>query len=366
MRVLLLAENLAFGGINRYCLDLAEGLRAYPEVHCDFLALDSAGDHWMLQEASAKGLNVEVLSANSARSLRCILTERSVDIVHSQGYRSNIVSRLAVHTGKLSTKLMCTVHGAYHFATAPWRSRLYYLADYLTMFSSDRVIAVSDATQRQVAKWARRGQLTMIHNGTAIPALPTKEQKLVCRQALGLSEKAKVVCFVGRLSPQKGIAALIDVAHTTAAIASNVVFVIVGDGELRPEVESCAREIGAQMLFVGSQRDVRPFYTSSDIFLLPSRTEGLPMTLIEAFAHGLPGVASDVGGIPEVLTDGYNGFLCGNSDTALMSLQLSQLLRDDDLRGKFAVNARRTAETRYSLAPMVEATYQVYRSLLQG
>jgi glycosyltransferase involved in cell wall biosynthesis len=366
MRIALLTEDLAFGGINRYCLDLAKGLRAYPEIRCDLAALDSAGDDWLLQEARANGVAVQVLPMGSIRSLRDLLRENAIDILHSQGYRSNISSRIAVSTRRQETKVVCTVHGAYCFAVASWRSRLYYTADYLSMFSSHRVIAVSTATQRQVARWARGARPAMIHNGTAIPALPGKEERMACRRALGLSEQAKVVCFVGRLSPQKGIAALIDVAHTTTGIAPEVVFVIVGDGELRPEVESCSSSLGAQMLFVGSQHDVRPFYAAADALLLPSRSEGLPMTLIEAFAHGLPAVASDVGGIPEVLVDEHNGFLCKSSDSTLMSQRLLQLLHDDNLRTRLGANARKTVETDYSLSSMVEATYRIYQSLMCG
>lgn len=364
MRILLLAENLAFGGIGRYCVDLADGLRAYPDVHCDLLALSSAGDDWLLQETRAKGLDIEVLPPSSIRSFRNILVNRGIDLVHSQGYRSNIMSRLALRLGGSCAKAVCTVHGAYHFATAPWRSRFYYLADYLTMRLSDWVIAVSVVTRRQVARWVRKDRLIMIHNGTALPELSNKTGKLIFRQALGLPEQAKVACFVGRLSHQKGIPALIDIVRRTTETMPEVIFVIVGDGPLRREVESCAREIGAQLHFVGSQHHVQPFYLASDILLLPSRTEGLPMTLIEAFAYGLPAIASNVGGIPEVVIDGYNGFLCESTDTVLMSQQLVHLLRDDDLRARFAANARKTVETHFSLSSMVEATYRVYQNAI--
>lgn len=365
IKVVLLADNLTFGGVNRYCLDLVEGLRAYSEVHCFFIALDSHGNDWLLQEARTRAIDLEVLPLlNSVGALRRILIERQIDVLHSQAYRSNLISRFVVYTSSISTRLVCTAHGINHFATtSAWRTKVWYMADYLTMHFVHRVIAVSAATERQIARWVPKGRLVMIHNGTFIPPLPSEDEKAVIRRVLGISEHAKVICFVGRFSPQKGIAVLVEVMRVMLPATKDVVFLIVGDGPLRPQLEMCANEFGAQVILAGPQRDVHSFYIASDVLLLPSCTEGLPMVLIEAFAYGLPAVASDVGGVSEVLRDGYSGFLCRSNDAKTMSQRLRQILEDDALRLQLGVNARETAVARYSLSAMVEATYQLYRSL---
>ncbi len=365
MNIALLADNLAFGGIGRYCVDLAEGLLAYPDVQCHFLALDSHGNDWLLQEAAAKNLNVEVLSVSAPWKLWRVLRDRRIEILHSQAYRSNLISRLVVRLGNLPVKLVCTAHGVNHFATATaWRTRVWYLADYVTMRTTNKVIAVSAVTQSQIARWIAKERLLVIRNGTVVPPLPNQEDRLTSRQMLQVSPTAKVVCFVGRLSPQKGVATLIEVADNVLRSTTDTYFLIVGDGVMRPQLEKCATEFGRRMLLVGAQLDVRPFYIAADVLLLPSYTEGLPMTLIEAFAHGLPAVASNVGGIPEVVRDGHNGFLCGCGDTAMLSRRLLEVLCDDDLRVRLGANARKTVESDYSISRMVEATYQVYRTLM--
>jgi len=117
---------------------------------------------------------------------------------------------------------------------------------------------------------------------------------------------------------------------------------------------------------MGQQEDVTPFYNAADVLFLPSRYEGLPMVLVEAFAHGVTAVASSVGGIPEVLVDGVNGFLCPPSDLDMMHDRLVQLLNNNALRLALGKQARHTAETSFSLEKMGRETYNLYRQIDQG
>ncbi len=371
MNIALLADNCAFGGINRYCLDLAEGLRAYPDANVSLLALEDRRNQWLPQEAAARGAPIQVLPMRSVfdlqviQTLRQLLIERQVDVLHSQGYRSNMIARLAVRLARLPTKLICTVHGVYHFSEEPLRTRLYFVLDYLLLPTADRLIAVSEATRRKLARWGLSSKMQVIRNGTAIPPPVDLQSRRAGRQTLGIPSDARVVIFVGRLHPQKGIPTLVEVMRQTLSTMSDVFFLVVGDGPLMPDLQICAQEFGARMRLTGSQRDVAPFYAMADVVFLPSHTEGLPMVLIEAFAHGLPVVASDVDGIPEVVQDGTDGFLCHPTDAARMHERLVQLLEADALRKSFGVRARNTAETSFSLDHMVTATYQVYRSLVR-
>jgi glycosyltransferase involved in cell wall biosynthesis len=157
---------------------------------------------------------------------------------------------------------------------------------------------------------------------------------------------------------------LAEVIRKTLAGRDDVLFLVVGSGDLAAELESCAQEFGSRVMLTGPQRDVTPFYAVADVLFLPSRTEGLPLVLLEAFAHGVPVVASNVGGVPEVVEDGINGFLCDAKDTAQMHERLVQLLGDIALRRSFGVQARSTAEARFSLDRMILETCQVYRSLV--
>jgi glycosyltransferase involved in cell wall biosynthesis len=296
--------------------------------------------------------------------LRRLLIERRVDILHSQGYRSNLVARLAVRLGRLPPKLLNTVHGIHHFPSASPASRLYYLLDYLTTHTADRVIAVSRATLEWLARWGLRSKMLVIHNGTALPPAVDLQARQTSRRKLGLAVSGKVVLFVGRLSPHKGIVSLLEIARKTLAGRADVLFLIVGDGELMAEVAKCAQASGGRMILAGQQTDLAPYYAAADVLILPSCTEGLPMVLLEACAWGLPAVASNVGGVPEVVTDGVNGFLCDSSSVSHMQQRVVQLLDDDVLRRNFGAQARSTIAANFSLERMTRATWQVYRSLI--
>jgi glycosyltransferase involved in cell wall biosynthesis len=183
---------------------------------------------------------------------------------------------------------------------------------------------------------------------------------------LGLPPDAKIVLFIGRFNPQKGISTLLEVARRTLAERDGVIFLLVGDGELMPDAKMCAQTFGARMILAGQHRDVSRFYAAADLLFLPSRTEGLPMALIEAFAWGVPAIASNVGGIPEVVVDGVNGFLCDPMNSAHMCERLLQILSNDALRQSFGAHARSTAEANFSLERMSLETYRVYQQLCQG
>jgi glycosyltransferase involved in cell wall biosynthesis len=367
LNIALLADNLTFGGVNRYCLDLAEGLKAYPDVRVSLLALPDQSAGWLLHAAEARGASVQALPMRGAFDLSVIgrlrrwLWERQVDILHSQGYRSNLVARLAVRGGRLNTRLVCTVHGIYPFTAAPLRLRLFYALDYLSMLMSDRIIAVSAATRTQLARWGPAAQV--IRNGTRLPSLTDGEARDKNRHALGIAPDARVVLFVGRLAPEKGPDVLTDVAHKVLAEMENAIFLIVGDGPSMPALRGRLRDALPRVILAGQHEDVTPFYRAADVLFLPSRSEGLPMTLIEAFAHGLPAVASHVGGIPEVVQDGVNGFLCDADQPAQMCERLESILSDDALRHGMGIQARRAAETDFTIERMTAETYRLYREL---
>lgn len=372
MNIIILAENFNTGGINRNNLDLAQGLQRYSDVNVSLVALSDRTNRWLLQEAAARKIPVEVLPMRSVFDLQVIprlrrlLVGQQTDILHSNAYRGNIIARLAVRGGRMPTKLVCTVHGVYHFPSAPLRSRLYYALDYLTMRMTDRAIVISETTLKQISRLGLGNKARVVLNGTAIPPLANSEDQRASRQALEISLDARVVLFVGRLSPEKGIQTLAEVARKILASREDVVFLIVGDGEAASELISAAKDFGSRLVLAGGQRDVSPFYAAADLLFMPSRSEGLPLTLIEAFARGITAVASNVGGIPEIVRDGVNGFLCNPTNVTQMYERILQLLEDDTLRRSFSIQARNMVEANFSLERMISETYQVYRSLVQS
>ena len=225
VKVAFFTEGLSFGGINRYCLDLAASLRAIPDINVFLLAPHDPTDRWLLEKAEKIGIAVEIISGSrhtAVQELNQICRRIQPDILHTQGYYSSVIGRLTVLTAKIPIRLVNTVHGAYHFSSAPLRSKIWYLLDYASMGLSDEIISVSKQTKQQL-NWLRlKERISVIHNGTRIKPLPVRENVFLLRQRLGLPPTGKIVCFVGRFSPQKGINALIKIMQRILQSDNNV------------------------------------------------------------------------------------------------------------------------------------------------
>ena len=189
-------------------------------------------------------------------------------------------------------------------------------------------------------------RITVLHNGVremgAIPAAVT-----AARRALGLRDGDRVVLAVGRLSREKGQAHLI---RAIPALRGRARVVIVGDGPDRSSLEDLARALDVQesVIFAGMTANVSPFYAMADVFVLPSLSEGSPNALLEAMACGLPVVATRVGGVPEIATNGTTALLVPSKDPVSLARAIDRLLDDVDLAAALGTAARRAALNRHT------------------
>jgi glycosyltransferase involved in cell wall biosynthesis len=180
------------------------------------------------------------------------------------------------------------------------------------------------------------------------PFVPVPEkQKAELRRRLGLDEGTRVLLSVGRLSSEKGHMDLVQAFSRIVGMArpSRLRLVIVGDGPERPRVERCCRDLGLTGLvtLTGQQEDVNPYYGIADVFVLPSRSEGCPNVLLEAMAAGVPVVATQVGGVPETVTNGKEAILVKRQDHDGLALATARILKDADLRARLVSAARQVA-----------------------
>jgi glycosyltransferase involved in cell wall biosynthesis len=141
---------------------------------------------------------------------------------------------------------------------------------------------------------------------------------------------------------------------------------MVGDGPDRPQLERRAHDLGIvkDTLFLGYQEDVAPYYAAFDALVLPSSNEGTPVSAIESLAAGRPVVATRVGGVPDVVAEGEDGFLVEPGDTDELAERLTQLARDPALRERMGEAGRRRVLPRYAVERLVDDIDRLYRSLL--
>lgn len=208
-----------------------------------------------------------------------------------------------------------------------------------------------------------RARITVLHNGVremgAVPAAVA-----AARRALGLRDSERVVLAVGRLSREKGQAYLI---RALPALRGRARLVIVGDGPDRSSLEELARALGVQrsVIFAGLTANVSPFYAMANVFVLPSLSEGSPNALLEAMACGLPVVATRVGGVPEIATDGATALLVPAKDPLSLARAIDRLLDDVDLGATLGTAARRAVLSRHTPEQRAATLSGLYSALTE-
>ncbi|MGD0712612.1 MAG: glycosyltransferase family 4 protein [Gaiellaceae bacterium] len=192
------------------------------------------------------------------------------------------------------------------------------------------------------------------------------EERRETRRLLGIAQDAFLVGWVGRMTAVKRTK---DILRTLRALVDRDVdayLLIVGDGPDRDALEQYAHQIGVakRCLFLGYQEDVARFYDAIDVLLLPSVNEGTPVSVIEALAAGRPAVATRVGGVPDVVRDGVDGFLVDVGDVETLAERLAGLAADPELRARMGEEGRARVLERYAVERLVDDVDRLYRSLL--
>ncbi len=214
-------------------------------------------------------------------------------------------------------------------------------------------------------------KITVIPNGVDVTKFELSYSKEKCRQKLNLPLDQKIMLFVGNLIEYKGIDVLLHSMSMIVKKAKKTRLLLVGDGKIRHELEELSVQLGLgkSVKFVGFVgENVKPlYYRASDIFVLPStmRTESFGLVNLEAMACGLPIVASNIGGIPDVVRDQQNGLLVPPKDVKTLARSIVCLLKDDDLRHRMSETARIIVRS-YSWRKVADDTESIYKEILRN
>jgi glycosyltransferase involved in cell wall biosynthesis len=186
------------------------------------------------------------------------------------------------------------------------------------------------------------------------------------RRTLGFDSKDLVVGTVARLVPDKGLECFVRMAARILAARSDIRFLIVGDGPLRPELERLADELGirAKVIFTGHRTDVPALMEAMDLFVLPTLREGFGVVFAEAMAMGKATVGSRIGPVAEVVEDGIAGYLVPPDSPGEFARRALELLGDEAKRRAFGRAGRQRVEKYFDVARMCETIEQQYRRLL--
>jgi L-malate glycosyltransferase len=356
-RIAHLIESDGPGGAERMVATLAD---AFQGAGCPSLVvLPARGEGWLAGQLEGTGVTIDHLalhgpiSPGPAFALARLLRRHRVDVVHSHEFTMAVYGSAASRLAGLPHFI--TMHGGRYYASA-WHRKL---AMQFAVRVSAGLVGVSESVATQLRRdlGLRDGHVCVIPNGVrrSAPAAGT------LREELGLRRTDRLIVAVGNLYPVKGHDVLLSALAELGANVPDVHLAIAGRGDLHDDLVTQARSLGiaARLHLLGYRADVTNVLASADVFALPSRSEGLPLAVLEAMFAGLPIVATDVGDVATVLGAG-SGLVVPPNDSARLAGALRVLLSDHSVAERLGEAARRRAEEEFDLQRTTERYASLY------
>jgi len=294
-----------------------------------------------------KGFDLDVI-----RTIKKIIKDFKPDIIHTHLFA---LKYAILATLFQNIKIVHTIHNIAKKETS-WKDRRFNGLFY--KIGKVYPVALSEEIKKTIVDEYGIKKVPIVVNGIDL-------SQCIAKTSYGISESIKIIS-IGRLSAQKNFGRLIRAFARFSKDNPNSELTIIGDGELMGELRNLSIElsVGKKILFLGLKDNVYPFLRDADIFCLSSDYEGLPMVLIEAMGTGLPIVSTNVGGVSDLINDGYNGFLCSCSDDDLCE-KLRIVAGSLETRKKIGKAALKTVE-RFSSGMMAKSYYSIYESLVKS
>ena len=358
--VLHITAPAQFGGLESVVVNLCSGLarRGMRQTVVSVTDVEPT-DHPMIVALEKAGVTVipVVLPARAylreSRALARIVDELRPQVVHTHGYRSDVIGgRVALKAGLGS---VATLHG---FTARSLRGHVFEWLQLRALRRFDAVVGVSPGiVERARAAGVRADRLALIPNAWSGGGSTATREEL--RRSLGIPDGTFAVGWIGRLSQEKGGDVFIDALaqwKPTGVVAS-----IIGDGRERAALEARAgeRSVSHLIKWHGALREAGRLMKAFDAFVLSSRTEGVPMVLLEAMEAGTPVIATAVGGVPSVI-DSTEAVLVPSESPAALALALDRLRAAPDEARQRAENATRRLARQFAIDPWLDRYAEVY------
>lgn len=339
--------------------------RLGPDIMPTIFCLDRIGT--IGEELQRDCVDVLCLDRRPGRDWRVSLRlareacRRNIQVIHAHQYSPFFYAALAKPLIHSRPRLILTEHGRHYPDTVSSTRRAFnrIVLDRL----ADAVNACSQFSARALrdVDGFRGNRIEVIPNGIETDHYRPADDPAAAKTRLGFDPTRRFVIHVARHHPVKDQATLIR--GFAQARLENVELLMVGDGPLRAELEALAASLAAPVRFLGIRRDIPELLQIADLFTLTSLSEAASLTLLEAMATGLPAIVTAVGGNPEIVRDGFEGWHIPRGDAAALATALRQAMADPEELRRRGVAARSRALEHYRLDATIAAYARLYRRL---
>ena len=372
IKVLDLRDTTEIGGPGK---TIIETFRAIDpgrfELHLGvFLRRDESDDTPFVRASRECGMPVHLLRGYNQYDPRLILQlaalvkRLDIDIVHAHEVKSDVITYLASKIRRVP--IMTTLHG---WIANNAKQRLLMAIDRQIIPRFDCVIVVSEQIREALrAQGVPADNMRLLHNAIVIEKYRRTGERGFLARLVGRPLQGPVIASIGRISPEKGHADLIDALAIAASRGHRVSAVLAGDGPDRSRIEEKIRTLGLSdwVHLPGYVNQPERILEESDLVVLPSHTEGLPNAALEAMVMGVPLLATRVGGTPEVVTDGETGRLVNPHSPDALACGIIDFLTNPAPWKRMAAGAREAVERQFNFRTRTRELETIYAELAAG
>ncbi len=363
LRILHITHSLNIGGLERVVLDLAKGFKKRGHI-VGICCLD--GKEPLGKEAEDEG--IKVISLNKKPGITWsiplriakIINEGKFNLIHTHNEAGLVYGVPAAFLARISN-IIHTEHGkepGYDDKNA------LKIAEKFLLKKVKHVVTVSHDLKKKIVASSRidKSKVLVIPNGIDVEYFHQPQFREEKRKTYGIGQDDFVIGNIARMVPLKNHRFLISIFKQLVRDHPELKLILVGDGPIRHELKAYSESLGLSnsAIFLGERKDVAALLSIFDLFILPSLTEGISITLIEALAARIPVIASDVGGNSEIIENGKTGLLMPLDQTQSWIKAIRSLVESEEKRISLLGNAKTEVTKRFSLGRMIENYQKVY------